>query len=122
MFSKLKDRFDDWMTRRERSKLSSLDWEPLVNEISPIIDDHSIFLETRFDGFVTLESAQSDVVDGDIVAVVVALVREGLEAWDTEAPAQAMAQKLSDHFGRPMPRLLSRQWEVFVGYYVRVTT
>jgi hypothetical protein len=120
MFSKLIDRFDAWTTRREREKLSVLHWEPLIDELAPIIEDHSILLETRFDGFVTLESVQSGAVDAEIVALAVALVREDLEPWHTEAPAQAMAQKLSDHFGRPLPTLLSRQWQVFAGHYVRI--
>jgi hypothetical protein len=109
------------MVRRDREKLSLLDWKPLVEELSPIIEDHSVFLETRFDGFVTPESVQSGAVSADIVAVAVALVRDDLEPWDTEAPAQAMAEKLSEHFGRPFPRLLSRQWQVFTGHYVRVS-
>jgi len=109
------------MVRRDREKLPLLNWIPLVEELLPIIEDHSVFLETRFDGFVTPESIQSGATNADIVAVAVALVRDDLKPWDTEAPAQAMANKLSKHFGRPMPRLLSRQWQVFAGHYVRVT-
>ena len=121
MFSKLIDRFDAWTTHLERKRLPTLDWAPLVERVSPVIDDHSILLETRFDGFVTLESFKTDTADTDIVAIAVALVREDLEPWNTEQPAIAMARKLSDHLGRPLPVLLSRQWQVFAGYYVRIS-
>lgn len=121
MFSKLISKFDAWTTRLERKKLPPLDWQPLVDELGPLVDDHSMFLETRYDGFAFLDSVQSGEVEDDIVAIAVALVREDLAPWDMEAPAQAMAEKLSEHFGRPLPRLLSRQWEVFAGHYVRVT-
>jgi len=86
-----------------------------------LVEDHSIFLETRFDGIAPLSAVQSSETNDDIVAIAVALVRDDLQPWDTEAPAQAMAQKLSAHFGKPLPRLISRQWQVFAGHYVRVT-
>lgn len=121
MLSKLGDWYYDWIVRRERKKLPVLDWAPLVDELSRVIEDHSVFLETRYDGFVTLEAVQSGSVDTDIVAVAVALVSDGLEPWQTEAPAKLMAEKLSEHFGKPMPRQISRQWQVFAGHYVRVT-
>lgn len=121
MFSKLIGKFDEWTTRLERKKFPSLDWEPLIDELAPLIEDHSIFLETRFEGFAPLSAVQTGEINDDIVAIAVALVRDDLQPWDTEGPAQAMAEKLSDHFGRPMPKLLSRQWQVFAGHYVRVT-
>lgn len=121
MFSKLIRKFDEWTTRQERRNLPSLNWEPLVDELAPLIEDHSIYLETRFDGFAPLGAVKTGEIDEDIVAIAVALVRDDLQPWDTEGPAQTMAKKLSDHFGRSLPILLSRQWQVFAGHYVRIT-
>ena len=122
MLSKIGDWYYEWSMRRRRSKLPVLEWASLVDELRPIISDHSMFLETRYDGFATVESVESGEIDGDIVAVVVTLVREDLEPWETEGPAIVMAQKLSEHFRKPMPRQISRrQWNLFAGHYVRVT-
>lgn len=52
MFSKLIDKFDSWTTRLERERLDPIEWRPLVEELRPLIEDHSMFLETRFDGFI----------------------------------------------------------------------
>ena len=92
MFSKLIRKFDEWTTRQERKHLPSLDWEPLIDKLAPLVDDHSIFLETRFEGFAPLSAVQTSEIDNDIVAIAVALVREDLQPWDTEAPARAMAK------------------------------
>ena len=69
MLSRLIDRFDTWLVRRERQKLPAVDWESLASELAPIIEDHSIFMEPRFDGFVTLNAVQSGAIDADIVTL-----------------------------------------------------
>jgi hypothetical protein len=117
---RLIDKYYDWKERRQCQQVQAIDWEALVQELEPLIQDHSMFLETRVDGFIRIDDYEDLVEKPDIVAIAVALVREGLEPWDTEQPALEMSETLSKHFGVPLPRLLSRQWEVFVGHYVRV--
>ena len=120
MLLRLIDKYYDWKERRQCQQVQAIDWEALVQELEPLIQDHSMFLETRVDGFIRIDDYEDLVEKPDIVAIAVALVREGLEPWDTEQPALEMSETLSKHFGVPLPRLLSRQWEVFVGHYVRV--
>jgi len=120
MFSNIVDVFDSYMSKRERRALPELEWQPLVRKLQPHIETHSIFLETRHNGFVPLPSGSDSVASAEIVAVVVALVDEAIETWDTEGPARAMAEKLADVVGHPLPVMISREYRSFAGWYVRV--
>lgn len=120
MFSKPITALSRRSLKKERERLRAIDWRPVVEEVRPYIEDHSILLETRFDGFVPIEDIETDDTERDVVAVAVALVRPDMAPWETEEPARAMSEKLQERLGRRVPRLVSRHFQSWAGHYVRV--
>ncbi len=100
-------------------KLRLMGWEPVVSLIEPHIESHTIFLETMNGEFVIPHQLSEDQ---EVISVIVAYVKEGVNPWDTEVPAKYMAEKLSRIIGRELPYLVSRPLNADVAYYVCIRT
>ncbi|WP_139304922.1 hypothetical protein [Microbulbifer marinus] len=95
------------------------EWHGTVEKIRAHIGNHSIYLELPGGGWCKLEEANESTA---ATGVAVAYVAEGVEPWDTEAPARHMAQTLSALIGKELPYYLSRDFTGFVGYYVYINS
>lgn len=117
LLEKLLGRRLDREVAAQRVATKPLDWRPLLERIEHVVDDHSVFLETREGRIVRTDDAPHP---DDVVALLVAKVADGLAPWDTEPHADDMRDKLSNYLGTDLPVQLSRETETFAGYYVRI--
>ena len=100
-------------------KQEVIDWESIVETIKGHLGSHCIYLELKEGGWSKLENEQDSI---QVTGVAVVYAADGVEIWDTEAPAKHKAEELSKVLGRDLPILLSREFQYFVGYYVYINT
>jgi hypothetical protein len=119
MFTKLIDTIIVKLTGGSERQPEAIDWKSVVSKIEPHIESHSIFLEKRNGSFVLPEQLNQGE---QVISVIVAYAQKGINPWETEAPAKYMAEKLSGILGIELPYLLSRNPELYAGFYVCVRT
>ena len=119
MFTKIIDTFLAKLSGGGQRQPEAMDWRPVISLIEPHIESHTIFLEKMNGGFVLPE----ELGEGQaVVSVIVAYAHDGVNTWETEAPAKHMAEKLSGVLGKELPYLLSRNPKPYAGYYVCLRT
>jgi hypothetical protein len=120
MFGKLLDWYIDRKVRQEREAEPAIDWKAIHDSIREDIDGYTVFLETRDGRFVLPSSHRAESRRDDVVALIVTWMEEGIRPWETEAPAEALAETLSTRAGLSAYVQVSRSLESFAGYYVEV--
>jgi hypothetical protein len=120
MFRRLIDWYIDRLVAKERLNLPAINWRSLLDGISEEIQGSAVFLETRGQRFVPVDSLDSNSEGSDIVSLVVTWSHDGVEPWETKEPAKNLAQALSERDAVVAVVLLSRSLDSFVGYYVRI--
>ncbi|WP_415891364.1 hypothetical protein ACMXYV_08620 [Neptuniibacter sp. SY11_33] len=96
-----------------------INWQPIVTKLEGKLGNHSIYLELKNGGWIKPEYWIEGLL---VTGVAVAYVHEGVNPWETEAPARHKAEELSKIWGIDLPILLSRDFKHFVGYYVYINT
>lgn len=120
MFRRLTDWYIDRLVAKELAALPVIDWRFLLDGISEEIQGSSIFLETRDQHFVSVNSGDPNRGNLDIVSLVITWSHDGVQPWKTEEPAKNLAWALSERDDLSAVVLLSRRLDSFVGYYVRI--
>ncbi len=95
-----------------------VDWQEILEQISHLLDGNTVYLEQRSGGLITLQDHSH--TPRDIVGVAIAVANPELKPWETEEPASLMATKISNYLGRRATLLISRDADLFVGYYVHI--
>lgn len=121
MLGKLLDWYIARKVAEQRRTLPAIDWQALHESIKDDVEGFSVYLEMRDDRFLPISDPSADAAArADVVGLVVAQLIDGVPPWETEEPAQALAERLSTRPHLTAIVQLSRRAEAFVGYYVRV--
>ena len=118
MFKKMINRWIDREVQLEREALPLLDWKATLKEISHLLEENAVYLEERAGGLITQEEHSRQ--PRDIVGMAIAIADKDLKPWETEEPASLLATKVSNYLGREAILLISRDTNLFVGYFVLV--
>lgn len=120
MINKIIDIFLNRKIKKIRKTLPAIDWKYLYKEIEKFVIKNDIYLETRHNGFIPLNSSQANDPKTEIVALIVTPAKDGLPAWETEEPAKNILEIIRNNTNRECNLLLSRDYNSFVGYYVQI--
>lgn len=121
MFRRLTEWYLDRLIAEEKASLPNVDARDLLDRITFATHAEDLFyVETRDERVLPLNPDQPNSEGLDVVSLIVTRSRDGILPWDTEEPAETLADRLSDRDDISAIVQLSRRLDSFVGYYVRI--
>ena len=116
----ISDWFFNLLNRGLRKKLPKIDWEKTYNEIEEVIDGNNVYLETRLNGLIPIDSQIQNGFENEIVALIVTPAKDGIPAWETEEPAKKIVNDIKNKTNRNSLLFISRDSKYFSGYYAQI--
>ena len=120
MVNKIIDWYLHRLQKKSRASLPSVNWKSIYNQVEQIINGNSVFLETRDNEFISINSSEMNDLNKDIIALIITPAKDGTPAWETEEPTKKIIQNIKNSTELSCILLLSRDYKTFSGYYAQI--